>query len=426
MSAHTGPVSPATSFRAIAAYVLGTLFFLYAFVHRVSPSVMTGELMRDFNADGTAIGALSGMYFYTYAAIQIPVGVLIDRYGPRKLLAFSAVVSAVASLGFALSPDILAASISRAIIGGSVAFAFVATLSIATTFFKPARFAMLAGILLAVGMAGAMAGQAPLRLLVESTGWRGSYHVLAVWALVMAVLAWLIVPRRPSAAKAGKPEAGPFVAWSVFSTSQTWLCGVIGFGLASVMLVFGGLWSVPWLMTVYKLSIADASILTSTIFIGWLFGSPIAGWLSDKIHRRKPVLLAGAFVSLLSFAAIILIPDLSRSTLRVLYLVNGLGGSCMVVCFGLVREWNTPKGSATAIGFTNMCIVGSGALLQPLVGFILDNRWQGVISEGVRQYSSAAFTAGFQVLLLVMVLANIAILVIKETYCKQQVEDEKV
>lgn len=412
-----------SSSRVLAAYILGTVFFLYAFVHRVSPSIMTGELMRDFNANGAAIGALSSMYFYTYAALQIPVGVLIDRYGPRKLLALSAVISAAASLGFALSPTVFAASVSRAIIGASVAFAFVGTLSIATTFFKPARFAMLAGCLLAVGMAGAMVGQAPLRLLVESAGWRGSYYVLAVWAVVMSVLAWLIVPRRPEAAKAHGASDRPLVVWPVFSNAQTWVCGGIGFGLTAVMLAFGGLWSVPWLMTVYGLSATDASLVTSTMFVGWLVGAPLVGWLSDKTQRRKPIVLVGAVVGLISFGVIALVPELSRSTLRALYFVNGLGCSCVVVCFGLVREWNTPVGSATAIGFTNMCIVASGALLQPLVGLMLDNRWQGVMQAGVRQYPSDAYQAGFMVLLSVMIAANLCVWFVKESHCKQQVDN---
>ncbi|MEE9334837.1 MAG: MFS transporter [Granulosicoccaceae bacterium] len=412
-----------TSSRAYAAYILGTGFFLYAFVQRVSPSVMTGELMREFNADGTTIGALSSMYFYTYAAIQIPVGVLIDRYGPRKLLAMSAVVSAVASLGFALSPSVFAASISRAFIGASVAFAFVGTLSIASTFFKPARFAMLAGILLAVGMAGAIVGQAPLRLLVELTGWRGSYYVLALWALVMSALAWLVIPSRPLRAATADTVDRPMIAWPVFSNLQTWVCGGIGFGLTAVMLAFGGLWSVPWLTTVYGLPTADASLLTSTMFIGWMIGSPIAGWLSDRIQRRKPVLIAGALLSLLSFAIIILLPELSRPSLSALYFLSGLGGGCMVVCFGLVREWNTPKGNATAIGFANMCVVASGALLQPLVGRMLDNRWQGAVNEGVRQYPADAFQAAFIVLLVVLFAANLCIGLVKESYCQAQVID---
>ena len=421
MTGPSGPPTSVSSYRAIAAYILGTVFFLYAFVHRVSPSVMTGELMRDFNANGATIGALSSMYFYTYAAIQIPVGVFIDRYGPRKLLAVTALVSAVASLGFAASPNVFAASVSRAFIGASVAFAFVGTLSIAATFFKSQRFAMLAGCLLAVGMAGALVGQAPMRLLVESVGWRGSYYLLAVCAVVMSILAWLVVPRRPAAAKANDTGDQPMIAWPVFSNSQTWLCGAIGFGQSSVMLAFGGLWSVPWLMTVYGMSGAEASLLTSTLFIGWLVGAPVMGLLSDKAQRRKPVLYAGAIVGLISFGVIVLLPELSGSTLRILYFVNGLGGSCMVVCFGLVREWNTPTGNATAIGFTNMCVVASGAVLQPILGLILDSRWQGAMQAGVRQYSAEAYQAGFIVLLCVIVVANLCVVFVKESHGKQQV-----
>jgi MFS family permease len=167
----------------------------------------------------------------------------------------------------------------------------------------------------------------------------------------------------------------------------------------------------------------DASLLTSTMFLGWLVGSPFVGWLSDKTQRRKPILLAGAVVGLISFSVIVLLPELSRSTLRTLYFVNGLGGSCVVVCFGIVREWNTPVGSATAIGFTNMCIVASGALLQPLVGLMLDNRWQGVMQAGVRQYPAEAYQAAFIVLLSVMILANLCLFFIKESYCKQQVNN---
>lgn len=412
-----------SSVQILAAYILGTTFFLYAFVHRVSPSVMTGELMREFNADGATIGALSGMYFYTYAALQIPVGILIDRYGPRKLLAISAVVSAIASLGFALSNTVFTASISRALIGASVAFAFVGTLSIAATFFKPVRFAMLAGILLAVGMAGALVGQAPLSLLVGSVGWRGSYYVLAIWALVMAVLAWLVVPRRPTGSNAVDRAGQPIVAWSVFGNVQTWACGIIGFGFSAVMLAFGGLWSVPWLTTVYGLTTTDASLLTSITFLGWLAGAPFAGWLSDKIQRRKPLLFVGAFVSLMTFSIIVFVPQLSIVTLGLLYFINGLGGSCMVVCFSLAREWNTPKGNATVIGFTNMCVVSSGALLQPLVGFVLDSQWRGEIVDGVRQYPPMAYQSGFTLLILVILVACVCLLIVKESYCQQQTDD---
>ena len=135
--------STVTPRRAKIAFALGTLFFGYAFIQRVSPSVMTSELMRDFSVGGAALGSLSAFYFYAYASIQLPVGMLTDRYGPRKLMSFAAGFCALASLGFALSDSLLTASIGRALIGGTVAFGFVGTLAIAGYWFKPAQYAML-------------------------------------------------------------------------------------------------------------------------------------------------------------------------------------------------------------------------------------------------------------------------------------------
>src|SRR5210317_596292 len=170
--------------QAIVAFALGTLFFGYAFVQRVSPSVMTDELMRDFAVGGAALGSLSAFYFYAYASIQLPVGMLTDHFGPRKLMSFAAGLCALASVAFALSDSLLAASIGRALIGATVAFAFVGTLAIAGYWFRPQQYALLAGLLQTVGMTGGIFGQAPLRQLVEAIGWRSSIHVLAVVALV--------------------------------------------------------------------------------------------------------------------------------------------------------------------------------------------------------------------------------------------------
>lgn len=179
----TAATSSVSRRQAIIAFGLGTLFFGYAFVQRVSPSVMTVELMRDFAVGGAALGSLSAFYFYAYASIQLPVGMLTDHFGPRKLMSFAAALCALASLGFALSDSVLTASIGRALIGGTVAFGFVGTLAIAGYWFKPTQYALLAGLLQTMGMSGAIFGQAPLRQMVESIGWRDTINLLALVAL---------------------------------------------------------------------------------------------------------------------------------------------------------------------------------------------------------------------------------------------------
>lgn len=234
--------------RATIAFALGTLFFAYAFIQRVSPSVMTSELMRDFSVGGAALGSLSAFYFYTYASIQLPVGMLTDHYGPRKLMSGAALLCALASVGFALSDSVFAASIGRALIGGTVAFGFVGTMAIAGYWFKPSQYAMLAGVLQAVGMSGAIFGQAPLRQLVEGMGWRGTMYLLALLALGLAVLVFFLVPQRSrEQKKTGHRPAILDGLKQVSGNFQTWICALIGFGMAATMLGFGGLWGVPWL-----------------------------------------------------------------------------------------------------------------------------------------------------------------------------------
>jgi MFS family permease len=432
LGAKTSPQVEVSRSTAVIAFVLGALFFGYAFIQRVSPSVMTAELMREFSVGATALGSLSAFYFYTYASIQLPVGMLTDRFGPRKLMSAAAGLCAFASIGFALSDSIVTASIGRALIGGTVAFAFVGTLSIAGYFFKSSRYTLLAGLLQSVGMCGAIFGQAPLRHLVESLGWRGTMTALAGVAVVLSILLFVLVPRRSAEQLTATNQAGSNQTnatkkklldglKSVSSNSQTWICAIIGFGLAATMLGFGALWSVPWLTTVHGYSTVQAGGIASMIFVGWAVFSPLVGWLSDKIGRRNPVMMLGSLLCFVSFATLIFYTPSATSMIMGLIFLTGAGGCTMTAGFSSVRELNRPEFSSTALGLMNMFIVGAGAVVQPLIGWLLDKNWDGSLMEGARVYSDQAFTSALTSLLVVTSLAFIGTLFLKETYGKQQV-----
>ena len=402
------------------AFALGTLFFGYAFVQRVSPSIMTNELMSDFAVGGAALGSLSAFYFYAYASIQLPVGMLTDHFGPRKLMSFAAALCALASIGFAYSDSVLTASIGRAFIGGTVAFGFVGTLAIAGYWFKPAQYALLAGLLQTVGMSGAIFGQAPLRQLVESIGWRNTMIVLAAAALIIAILLFALVPHR--SAKQIQHGSRPGILKGLHSVSinpQTWICAVIGFGMAATMLGFGGLWGVPWLNTVHGYTTTEAAGITSMIFAGWAIFSPLTGWVSDRIGRRNIILISGSLLAVISLATLIYFTPDNTALLMMLIFLIGAGGSAMTVCFSSVKELNDLNYSSTALGLMNMCIVGSGAVMQPLIGWILDLNWTGTMISGARIYSENSYTLAFLSLLVVSSLAFIAALFLRETHCKQ-------
>lgn len=417
---HVPVETPVSRRAAIIAFSLGTLFFGYAFIQRVSPSVMTNELMRDFAVGATALGSLSALYFYAYAAIQLPVGILTDRYGPRKLMSFTVGLCAIASLGFALSDSLLAASVGRACIGATVAFAFVGTLAISGYWFKPAHFAMLAGVLQSVGMSGAVFGQAPLRYLVESMGWRGTMGVLAGIALLLSVLLLSLVPRR--SAEQRRFEARGNVSTSLKAVAgnlNTWLCALIGFGMGATMLGFGGLWAVPWLSSVHGYTIVEAAGIASALFAGWAIFSPVFGWWSDRLGRRNRMVTVGALVSLAIFSHIIFFTPKSTPLLVGLIFLIGAAGSTMTSCFSSVRELNSLEYSSTALGLMNMCLVGSGAVMQPLIGWLLDLNWAGVMVDGARIYSADTYAIALSSLLVVIAAAFIGTLLLRETFCKQ-------
>ena len=409
-----------SSARAAVAFSLGTLFFAYAFVQRVAPSVMTDELMRDYAVGGAALGSLSAFYFYAYAAIQLPVGMLTDRFGPRKLMSFAAALCALATLTFAFSDSLWMASLGRALIGGTVAFAFVGTLAIAGYWFRPARFAMLAGLVQSVGMAGAVFGQAPLRELVDSSGWRATVAGLAGIALLLAVAIYSLVPRRTrEQADHAAPTGLLRGLGAVAASPQNWVCSAIGFCMASGMLAFGGLWGVPWLHQVHGYGKTEAAAMTSMVFVGWAIFSTFNGWLSDRIGRRNVILQGGAALMLLALATLIYLTPASTVARLALIFAVGAGGSAMTVCFGSVRELNPLANSSTAVGMMNMCVVGSGAVMQPLIGLLLDRQWTGELANGARIYSAEAWVAAFSSLVVLAAAAIVAGLLLRETYCRQ-------
>ncbi|MEM6985270.1 MAG: MFS transporter [Pseudomonadota bacterium] len=411
-------MTPSTR-RAVFAFTLGCLGFAYAFVQRVAPSVMTGELMRDLSVGAAALGTLSAMYFYSYAVIQLPVGMLLDRFGPRKLLSAAMLVCAAASLAFAASDSVVSASLSRAMVGAAVAFCFVGTLTIANLWLPANRFATLAGLVQSVGMMGAMLGQAPLRWMVDDLGWRGSFQALAVVAALLAVSMFWVIPRRaqradtqPANAANQQSDAGS--ALSVLKNPHTWRCALIGFALTPIMLAFAGLWAVPWMVQIHGFTEATAAGTASLLFLGWAVGSLLSGFVSDLIGRKRPVLLLGGCLCVVCYAALLFLPSLSHAALSALFVLIGLGGATMVLTFGLVRTGNPPAHAAAAMGVVNTCVVGSGAVMQPLIGWLLELYWDGQTRDGVQVFSESTYQLAFSSLLVLLAIGVVATWLMRE------------
>lgn len=416
--------------RKVAGYIpwlfwgLAALFYCYGFFQRVAPSVMVGDLMRDFSVSAAVLGNLSAFYFYAYASVQLPVGVLVDRFGARRVLALAALACGAGSALFGMAANIEIAYLGRLLVGLGAAFTWVGALKLVSVWFPANRFAMVSGMTLMLGMGGGIGGQAPLAAFVEMVGWRESMMFAAVLAVALAIAIYAVVRDGPGDHGEG-PQPGQSGILdglkSALARPQTWFIGAFGLFMAAPMLSFGGLWGVPYLMASHQLGRADAGLLASTMLVGWAIGAPVSGWLSDRLESRKPIMMGGALIALLTISATIYVPGIPVWILRGLLLVNGIAAGGMVVGFAAAREHNKPQAGGAALGLVNMLVMASGAIFQPLIGLLLDLFWDGTVLDGARVYDTQAYSWAFLSLPIAGIGAFVAASMVRETRCRQLV-----
>jgi sugar phosphate permease len=409
---------------------LGAIFYLIGFFHRLAPAVMTRELMHDFDISAAALGNLSGFYFYSYWLMQIPTGILADTWGPRRLLTFGALGTAGGAVLFGLSPDIVSAGFGRMLIGGCVAVAFVVNLKLATHWFPAGYFSTISGIAILAGILGAVLAGVPLRLGVDLFGWRQVMIASAAAACALSVVIWVVVRDDPAARgfrsyADSRPmetaaEGHPLRNLSeVFRSRNTWLLCVIPAGIVGSVLTFCGLWGVPYLTTHYGLSSAEAATLTTVLMVSWALGSPFVGRFSDRIGRRKPLMLIGQALAAVGWSLILFASGIPVWLLFVLMAATGICSASFNICWPLAKESVPLRLSGTISGVINMGIMLGPTVLQPTIGWVLDRRWQGEMLGGIRLYSLDAYHAGFALMMGWMLLALVLLFFTHETYCRQ-------
>jgi MFS family permease len=410
---------------------LGALFYLMGFFHRVAPAVMTTELMREFQINAAALGNLSGYYFYSYVAMQVPTGILADAWGPRRLLSVGALVASAGTLLFAMAPNLLWVSIGRLLIGGSVAVAFVGILKLASCWFPQRYYAMMSGIALFCGIIGAVFAGTPLRLLINAFGWRNAIAASALITLGICVASWIFVRDYPhqkgyanhcAHGPGGSTLTGREVARGILEVLRyrnTLLLFVIPGAIVGSVLTFSGLWGVPYLTTHYGLSASRAAVVTSSVLVAWALGGPLFGWFSDRWGYRKPLYLAGCALTLLGWGAAIYIDSLPLPVRIAALLTAGFSSGCMIITFAFAKESVPGNLAGTISGVINMGVMMGPMLLQPAVGWMLDLKWQGRMEAGVRIYGLPAYQTGFAMMLAWVALALILLFFTRETHCRQ-------
>ncbi len=413
-----------TSVMSWVVWGLGCLFYFYECLLQVSPSVMSNELMRDFAVTSQTLGILSGIYFYSYAAMQLPGGLLLDYFGPHRLLTLATLICAASTIAFGMTDNFFMACLARLMIGCGSAFAAIGTMKLAANWFSSYRFAFLTGLMVTLGMLGAIGGEAPLAVLVDDFGWRHSMIIMGIIGLVLACLIFLITRDTPKNCKLTdsiqvESEDGLLKSLAaLIKNKQLWLIACYGGLMYMATPVFCGLWGVPFLMSKMAITKTTAANYISLVFIGWAIASPLWGIYSNRIGLRKPPMYIGCVGALICSVLFIFVSIKSSLLMEALLFLFGIFSAGFLPAFSVAKELCNKHYVATGLSFMNMMNMIGIALAQPLIGYILDKMWAGEMLDTVRLYPLSAYHTALAILPLGMLIALFILPKVKETYCQ--------
>jgi MFS family permease len=414
-----------------SVWLIAALFYLTGFYQRVSPSVMTDELMRSFRIGAASLGNLSGFYFYAYVAMQIPTGVLVDSWGARKLLIWGPVIAAGGTFLFGATTNFALACMGRAMIGGATAVAWVVLLKLATHWFPEKKFAMLSGLGLFFGNVGALLAQLPLRVAINDFGWRPVVIGSAVVILLVGLLALFLVRNDP--ADKGYASYAPGALQrteknrladilkglgKIFTYRNTWLIFVSQGAVVGAILTFTGLWGTPFLKARFGLQTTSAASVCSIMIVCWAVASPICGALSDKIGRRKPIHSLGCVIATIGWSVLFYVTRLPLVEFIVVAGITSVASGAVVVGFAYGKESVPIRYMGTISAIVNIGNMIGPMILQPAIGHVLDRKWGGAMVHGARVYDVAAYQSAFVLVIVWLLAACVFLSLTRETHCE--------
>ena len=410
------------------AFGLGATAFVLAFFHRLAPGAIVTDLRATFGASATALGFIAAFYFYPYAAMQLPSGVLADSIGPRRLFTAGSIVAGVGSILFAFAPSVGWLLAARALVGLGVAVAFVSVLKLIASWYSEREFGTWVGVLMLLGNVGGVLATVPLAWITQYVSWRDVFAVAGGISLVLALFIWLWVrddPREAGlAATDGLESRSDAVAthtgwWDgvlrVVRNRDTWPGFFMHLGMIGSYLTFAGLWAVPYLTDGLGLSRANATLHVTMMILGLAFGSFAVGTLSDRMRRRLPLLRALALLYLVTWLPWIFGWALPLGASLASAALMGIGISGASLAWALAKELNPPALAGTATSVVNTAGFLGTALFQPMVGWVLD---RAGTRAGMDDYRIAA------TLLAAIALTGVAAaFLVRETHCRNVYAD---
>lgn len=385
---------------------LASCFQFYKYVLQVYPSIITNQLMDEFNLSGAGLGNLAATFYYTFIISQLFVGLALDKFGTRWVTSAAILACASGVFFFSYSHTAFAACICRALIGVGVAFSTVVYMKLASEWFSGKSYTFVSGLLATATMAGAVFGELPLLHLIQSYGWRNTLSILGMVGFILTILFASIV-RDKKSIQQQRLTLNDLM--SVIKNKKNWLLTLYG-GLAfSPISIFAGLWGNPFLQQAYNLTKAEAATMISLIFIGLGIGSPILGFVASKLENKLQMMFYSACVAFLSLILVLYCHSMPKMTVGILLFIFGFVLGSYLLAFTMGKEANKVTVTATVIAMINAGDAIFTGFTEPLIGKILD-----LTSNGMHNFSLYDYQVALSLLPIYLLLSAILIVYLKD------------
>lgn len=401
-------------------WAIGSLYFLYDFMQQVAPSVMGQNIMSTFGISATMLGIIASVYFYSYGVLQIPIGVIIDKYGPRIPLTIAAFLSCLTNVWLAYSQSPFEALMAHLFLGAFCGFSFVTILKLISNWFPIKYFATMVGLTNVLGMLGAVFAENPLARLVNYFGWRHTVLIFALAGFILSILIFALIRNHSENylvwSKKTQQKRSFKKSWQDFllicRIKDSWINGLFAMLINTIYVAYGDLWGTPYLMRLYHINKAQAALIVSMMYVGSIPGGLFFGWISDYIGKRKKPMIYAALLGLIVMPLMIYIPNLPQWAMFTLFFILGISASGNLVAYAYAHDIR-PQGSAgISEGFVNTWLIGGSAIFQPIIGVIL------ATFDQKHYFTLLDYRYALSVMVLTMLLTLICALLIKETNCK--------
>lgn len=410
--------------------ICGALFYLYQFMIRVSPNIMSEEIMTSLAIDASALGLIAGIYYWGYTAMQLPLGITMDRLGPRIFLCSAAFLCAFACFLFGNTNNFVIAALARFLMGMGSACGLIGTIKLGTTWLPRRHVAKVTAITILFGTAGAGLAGTPLKYILIHYGVERTMEFLAILGVVVGCIIYFVVHNHPKITH--KNDLPDIYANNhplndillLVKTRQAWIIALYGMLMYVPIATIGDQWGVAFVERSCHISEKLAASVVSTMFLGAAMGSPVFAFFSDSIKSRKIPMLLGSLITGCLWVLILFKPGLPLWLMYGLFFTVGFAYTAKVLTFASICEIMPSNISGISIAFVNMVVMSTGIIFHPIIGYLIEYHWNGAVSDGIPYYNYLDFRFALSLIPMSLGLSSIMVYFLRETHLESSVVKE--